>query len=485
MKKIISLRKDANGSRFLGMIAAFYVAEKLNVKPCFHWYDYVELGYEKTSDSSSFYFNDQKILSVGADSKEDIFDKDFLKEFHIDNFKDEEIVFADTPGAWLANIDDIRAALYKDDGKKYVECVFHFFRFDNKNRDKHKDFPQKAVEIFNDKIKFNEDTQEVIHKAKNLAKSLGDFTAIHIRSGDSIYSYAPYRKHIFFDYQATSAHIAIELINSINGKVVLFGDDISTMRQIKEFVNDDRLFVAQDLKEKLYDETGGGHSLSVTKSFLFDVVFMSRAKDIFGTKSGVVNLASQIGNANFIYTHSYIQNKKAYYSMKKNLEQLALNKDQQACSYYYTFLLADKLNIDISFQEYCLKKALELDEDNDKYRFHLVLYYLKHYGVKRADEYLGDILKSRKKEFLDTISTILDGFHTYASNELKLFFVHNDKKFPNFAVIKQDLIDKGLIWRKNGIKYILYSYITSLLCKTGIINKCIKKGRIKCAYYFR
>ena len=121
MKKIISLRKDANGSRFLGMIAAFYLAEKLNVKPCFHWYDYVELGYKKHSDSSSFYFNDQKILSVGADSKEDIFDKDFLKEFHVDSFKDEEIVFADTPGAWLANIDDIRTALCKDDGKKYVE----------------------------------------------------------------------------------------------------------------------------------------------------------------------------------------------------------------------------------------------------------------------------------------------------------------------------------------------------------------------------
>ena len=466
MKKIISIRPDANGSRLLGLISAFYVAEKLNAKPCFYWRDGIDgLDAKHGLEKDKFTFDGKEILSVHTDKKEDIFDKDFLDEFHVEKPDENSILFWEfSKYKTLAQISQVLKN--NTDNIKYIEVKFFGFV-------KEDDYPKKACEIFTKKIKFSKQMQEVINNASDLAKSLGEFSALHIRSGDVVYSFNSTRKTSTSNYHATSAHFAIELINSTSGKIVLFGDDVSTIRQIKDYINDDRILVAQDLKEKMENEKGW-HLDTATKSFLFDVIFMSKAKEIFGSGSSVLLLSAQVGEKNIISTHTFLRTKEHYYNIKKNLEKIHLHKDQQAFSYLQTFLLADKLNIDISFQEYCLKKALELDFENDKYRLYLVYHYLKHHSIKKADEYMGEILKERKDEFLKTILLVIEGNYTYSHRELRMFFYYNEDKYKNLAVVKKAILDDGILFKQLSFKNKFHTFLKRVFCNTALSKYILK-----------
>ncbi|MFH5327442.1 hypothetical protein ACHIVK_08880, partial [Campylobacter jejuni] len=95
-KYIISNREDSNGSRFLGMLNAFYIAKKLKCNFLFTWTNTLEQialdNMNKTIDKG---FENQKIISTNFDLKEDIFDKNFLKKYCIEQNIIPKDIFSD------------------------------------------------------------------------------------------------------------------------------------------------------------------------------------------------------------------------------------------------------------------------------------------------------------------------------------------------------------------------------------------------------
>ncbi|WP_300703327.1 hypothetical protein [uncultured Campylobacter sp.] len=441
MKKIIAMREDANGSRFLAMIIGFYLAKKFDTDFVFHWPDNL---FNKVVGvkNNTFCFGEQKIIPVSVDKKEDIFDSDFLNNFHINELNYDEVVSVENTE--LGYTQEIKKAFYDNNFYKYVEPPF-WYAYSRKFKEENEDYVKEAVDIWENKIKFKQNIKDICKKAKNLAKEInrgGGFVSIHVRLGDSAYSYAVFRKYSVVSYQPSNPHTVVELIRSLNQPVVLFGDDISTLREIKKFVNLDNVYLCDDIKSDL--------SLNNTENFLFDISLMREANALYGTYSAVVQLASLSSNKPFFNTHEAMRSKKHYINIKKSLSNFtSLHKDVLVCSYFQCFLLANYLNIDIVFQEELLKKALDLDFENDKYRLYLCLYYMKYKGAKKAEYYLKEVFKTRKNEFLQNCvakwNNNTDSVHENISRSLRAFLYCADKKYECINNVKNELLKHKII----------------------------------------
>lgn len=240
-------------------------------------------------------------------------------------------------------------------------------------------------------------------------------------------------------YQPSNPHTVVELIRSLNQPIVLFGDDISTLREIKKFVNLDNVYLCDDVKSDL--------SLNNTENFLFDISLMREANALYGTHSAVVQLASLSSNKPFFNTHGVMRSKKHYINIKKSLSNFtSLHKDVLACSYFQCFLLANYLHIDIAFQEELLKKALDLDFENDKYRLYLCLYYMKYKGAKKAECYLKEVFKTRKNEFLQScVARWINNTYSVHGDILMAFLYCANKKYECINTVKDEILKHKII----------------------------------------
>ncbi|MCV3408521.1 hypothetical protein L8U38_07530, partial [Campylobacter lari] len=263
---MIAARSDGFGARLMPILNAMYLAEYTGFKFGFVW---KKVAYDDTSLKQ---FEDNDLAGIYLSNEKYIFSQEFIDEYsytdkiesniRIDKKKTLKELTEDMVKIWGNYID------YDTTRKIFGAKIF-------------KEYPRLWS-----KIKFSPRIQEIIKLSNNTAKEAFDnsFIAIHIRSGDIVYDERIRKLGVGFG-KAMPVEIAMELIEKNkkeNKNIVLFGDDLSELRALKQYYH---VSIIEDFIQEL---TG-------IDRIIFEINFMSKAEVIYSGHSSFARVASYIG----------------------------------------------------------------------------------------------------------------------------------------------------------------------------------------------
>ncbi|NDJ26785.1 hypothetical protein GW575_02270 [Campylobacter sp. MIT 19-121] len=232
------------------------------------------------------------------------------------------------------------------------------------------------------------------------------------------------------NFHPTPIELAYEIIKDLakDTKVIIFSDDINSVEELKRVLNSKNIFLAEEFRDY--------HQFSNTELFLFDTVLMSHAKKIYGTHSAVAKFAATIGGVELINPHTIYPANKIYQIYKENFGKLDLHDAHKAQTLFYTYLAARASGEEFEKLISLLEQALKYDYENDKYRIYILDTLICNNEFKRADEYLVQILQTRKEDFFSYLA--IDNGNTCKELLLKYCLI-NTQKYQNLNQIAQKI----------------------------------------------
>ncbi|MCL9823598.1 hypothetical protein, partial [Helicobacter colisuis] len=399
-KYIVMNREDGLGSRLMLIIYSIYLAKKMGS------IDYMKFTWEEDSFRQDDAFNysfrkeDKSSLVIGmaVESKEEVFDKAFIEKHYIDpESLKPDLINSQLMQGKIRSLVTLKQK-FKNSKEKFFPFsagveLYHLFLDLNKNEVR--EFCSKHV-IW--EIKFSDKVQKMINKAYMDAKNLGEYTCIHLRSGEAIYDYYPIRKFGKRGvYHASYLALGLEIAKREKGKVILVGDDIGSLEYLVEVIGEDRVISVESLRDT--------SEYSNMQLFFYDVFFMSKAKRLYGTSSALVRTACLISNElDFKNSYQCFSYEEHYEILNSNLSLLLKTScSQLAFMYFHLYLYGSLLKKDYNILLDYLKKALECDYDNDKYRIYIIDVLLKGKKYQEANELLKEYLVEREQSFVENL----------------------------------------------------------------------------------
>ncbi|RDU61621.1 hypothetical protein [Helicobacter ganmani] len=425
---LISERTDGLGSRLISLLTTLFLAKKLGdihlAKFVWEEGQFLKQREQNVNWQGS---NEQKIIGASCDKKEKIFSKRFIEKFYIKDY-DRGSSLNLCLGRPFRTFKQFQAAFENQLKESFVYGLSDVFGVFS-------DLTQQDRAILSEtfkEIEFCDSLSIIIGEAENQAKNLGNFSALHVRSGDTIYDYSNFRKWNMVSVKhATYAELALNIAKNLKGKVVLVGDDVTSLRKIVEIANQDNILFIENFKSN--------RNYSNIENFLFDIIFMSRAKRLYGTHSAVVRLAHYIGNQEFINNYSVFSPIEQYEFLQRDYSSLNLSKSQKAFSLFHKMILCEEVGGDTKCLISYAKEAIGLDSANPKFKIYLLKYLILqdlNLANSQAKEYL------QEKDFFDTLFVKSENWFGIAYAPL----------FPNFT--KQIVSE-----------YANLSYIASKICE--------------------
>ncbi|MDR2341982.1 MAG: hypothetical protein LBD84_02935 [Campylobacteraceae bacterium] len=335
----IAMRTDGFGERLKAILNAMVLTEKFNGKFLFHWHEKFDNGHHE-------------IVEINK-----IFSEDFTSKYYIDITKLNKMKLVD-----LIDIVKLSGWMASEHIKEHDAIIVQQNISSQLSKEARKDidFASGYKEAFK-KIEFSEQ----LEYAKTYANSiqLGEHpVAIHLRAGDIIYGV--YR--IMGDYtrKVISFPIAERLIRDLQQQgysPVLFGQDKKLLGYFK-----DNFGVT--LSYELLNQ-----SFSVVQQAFFDIVLMSRCKQIFAGTSGFATVASWISGCQLIDPFKKFTKEEsieiinlAFKSRKFDNRISSLQKAFACWSYFYIY--GEKCASNKKLWRF-LNLAIKYDPENDFYHF--------------------------------------------------------------------------------------------------------------------
>ncbi|MBZ7945850.1 hypothetical protein H2259_07345 [Campylobacter sp. RM10532] len=366
---IISAKPDGFGMRLSSILVGIYLAKKLNFKFYFLW--------PKHSDLEEYNIREHGVVIPDSSI---VFKEDFLNKYLI-AFHNEikinygnEIYSKKRTISELKNIDFRKQWGWYSTEKNPSEWIFNI----NKTE------CLKDLSKIYSEIGFSLEFNNIIEHAKKVSKEFKNgFIALHIRSGDVIYSesrnlvFHPMMEERYFPYE-----IAIEIILSQNSSsaIVIFGQDKAANKLLIHFVKSIRknlqVFAIDDIFE--YNDS--------EKQMFFEVNLLAQAKIIYSVKeSAFSKLAMYIsGKNNLTSFHDIFSSNEQIYIIKKYFKKLSLPFLQQSMSLFFIskyFYENKEYMKAIRFA----KLALNKDQSNYGYIIFLMQNYLQLDDQIKAD----------------------------------------------------------------------------------------------------
>ncbi|HID0705987.1 TPA: hypothetical protein R1613_000346 [Campylobacter jejuni] len=434
-KMIISARADGLGERFLSLFNALYLSKVTGLKFGYMWlsnFSYVQ------SDLCSNGIRRNEGMDIEHDVN--LFSSDFIQNFKIKNdslLNDDGTVFTHSPGSFVC-CKTYSLDIFKGDSEYqwgWSSTSFDLSRLFNEIDCE--DYYDYNYNIFNNFSKnFSSEIREAMLFANTIANSKlnNNFISIHVRCGGIVYEH---RTEAIYGYKkAVPVHMVIDLIKQFGSEVniVLFGDDILTLRQIVLFLNNPKnIYVADDfIKDLNYN------SSQIT---FFDIVLMSKSNQIFSSgKSALSILASRISgkkNDINISIYKYIDKYDQYNTINRYLNILDVHKLQKSFSLFYIYTLSKELNFDISITKKYIKDAIILDPDNIYYKIKFLHILLIEKKYAEADNYLGNLLNQNSGLFFNLFF--------YKKHEVLGFCFMNYEVFNAFYDIPKEFLTDNFI----------------------------------------
>ena len=387
-KYVVANRDDGLGSRIFSMINAIYLAQKLGGSiDCmkFRWAEYL------LTDEDVVYFTARKqdkncnVIGISVEKKEELFAKDFIDKHYLEECN-PKLTYR---GMSKKQTRDFKALKADWDSNQWQYFTLEISPMASLLRDidynEYRSFcANKAIW----QIQFSEKIQKMINKALIDAQNLGEYTCIHLRSGDAIYDHFHIRKYGKTSvYHASYLALGLELAKKEQGKVVLVGDDIKSLEYLVEVIGEDRVIPMGSLRDT--------SKYSNAELFFYDVFFMSRAKVLYGTYSALIKIASIISEKVEIRSsYGSFSDNEHYQNLIRDVSLLSKTSPSQlAFMYFHLYLYGEKLGEECNTLVDYLKEALKCDMDNDKYRIYIVNTFLKHQKYQEANEYIKNYLQ--------------------------------------------------------------------------------------------
>ncbi|ECL9233740.1 hypothetical protein FT461_09085, partial [Campylobacter coli] len=244
---MVAARSDGFGARFMPILNAMYLAEYAGFKFGFVW---KKSGHDENSLKK---FENNELAGLHLSNESNIFSKDFISQYSYTNklpsnmqveTKNSINEFINNTNYFWGNYVD-----YNITRKFFGARVF-----------------EKYPKLWK-KIKFSTAIQKIIDNANKIASVVfpKKFIAIHIRSGDIVYDERVKKLGVGIG-KAMPIEIAMHLIEenlTKNEKIVLFGDDFTSLRELKKQYG-------VSIIEDFIDE-----NLSGIERIVFEIVFMS------------------------------------------------------------------------------------------------------------------------------------------------------------------------------------------------------------------
>lgn len=445
-KLFISVRDDGVATRLLSILNALYLADKFGTMESmkFFWNSNLVLFNKYYINNDKRIFENCNIIGQSVGPVNLIFSDSFIKKHYMDNVNN-----------YTTNVPYLKNYNYPEDvldlltlgfdkpyafflkeivDKKHIYIHQHNLSSQFKGIDTDLQYKNKLRELWR-YIDFRDNLKQYMQDAYNKSKKLGDFTIVHVRSGDVIYSYSNARKfNLEGIYHATALEIAMGIIKEQkDSKVVIVGDDITSTHILKEQANCNNIFHISEFRSE---------NLSNLELLLFDLIFMSNSKKIFGTHSALVTLSSIIGLEKNMVNNYHIFNKEQQYAIFKKYHKCFndTHNSQKAFSLFHMYLLGRCLDDEYAILRGYLKKALILDPDNDKYRIHLLDLLFKYNKLDLIEKYLGIILKKRRLKWMETFFSVSWSGYVYRDLFYRYLEVFQSKKYININNVASEIV---------------------------------------------
>ena len=396
---MIAARSDGFGARFMPILNAMYLAEYTGFKFGFVW---KKSGHDENSLKK---FENNELAGLYLSNESNIFSKDFIEQYsYTDKLPSNKQVetknsindfVSKTNNFWGNYVD------YTTTRKFFGARVFA-------------NYPKLWK-----KIKFSPLIQKIIDSANKVASTTfpRKFIAIHIRSGDIVYDEREKKLGVSIG-KAMPIEIAIHLIEenlNKNEKIVLFGDDFTSLRQLK-------VQYGINIVEDFID-----NNLSGVERIIFEIVFMSNAKDIFSGGSSFARVAAYIGLGKEPKFYTVLFSNEQQLSILRKYNNIAFHNLQKAHSLYYGSILLFRTGANVELILSSLKQASVLDKTNCLYEL-LIIYMCLRNGMYLEIE---KILKNsifKNEDYLENFHYGI--YHLDIKKSIAKIPIENISRFP-------------------------------------------------------
>ncbi|HDZ5096077.1 TPA: hypothetical protein RTH09_001627, partial [Campylobacter jejuni] len=426
MKTILANRTDGMGSRIVAILNALYISQRFkNYSVKIYW---ESNGFYKDNSYNINFRGDEKsrIIGMSVEYKENIFDSNFLSRYFLSKLPEKHfVVDLDSKNLTL----DQNITQFEKSEKEYLGVEIYEFnhKFSDVNEKEYRD----SCAILWNTIGFKSNLKSIMKYAEQCANKLDNFFSIHIRTGDAIHGYSNIRKfHLTSMYHATNAALAYEIIKvnlEKNHSIVIVGDDVDTNETIVSLFNDKKVININSIRKF--------EKFSNLELLLFDIVFMSKSKKIYGTNSAVVKIAKLISSAEFFNNYEIFNDEDYYEILKSNYRLLCsrINCYQNAFILFHLFWIGVKVKEKCGILCQYLDNALEYDYDNDKYRIYKMYCLLTNDRIDEAEVYLKKVVMERQEKF---INLLFSSNWAGSFSIVFIFFIQNaNSKYPYISFI--------------------------------------------------
>ncbi|KAB0610753.1 O-fucosyltransferase family protein [Campylobacter hyointestinalis] len=439
---MVASRSDGFGARFMPILNAMYLSNKLGYKFGIVW---PKSSYDQTSLKK---LDNNELAGLYGGNEEFIFDKEFLNLY--------SYLGKISPANIPAENHDIQDYLKRPHQENFgYHISYDISKLNGLDKYYLREYPKLWKSI-----KFTKPVNDIIDNVNQKVQKYfpNKFIAIHIRAGDGVYDYIRSGLDAFYRKMMPN-EIAMALIDEnlkINNDIVLFGDDFTQLRELKKFYKNKIYLIEDFIDDTIID----------IKRVIFDIVFMSKAKEIYSGGSSFAKTASYIGLGKipkYYFTHFSIDEMiiiiKKYFNYNLNLHQYQK-------SYSLLFLHNLCLMQHISRDELIsiLNQGINYDRNNCAFLVHMFNHYMYLKKYDEANNTLGLLFDLKDFDWMyKYIIKHKDSIYKVFVNNI---IGYSQEKYLNISYMAAKISIDTKLTRSRVLKYI-QNYLLGLEINDG------------------
>ncbi|EAK9944542.1 hypothetical protein A0Z86_03110 [Campylobacter lari] len=377
---IVSARDDALGSRMYALVNGMIIAKKIGFNFGYVWKD-IYFDWQSSDDNAA---------GMEVDPENLVFNEDFIQNYSYKNYL--------SVGKPLAlkdkNINSLKQKPYDNPWGYYAPLGYDFDDYSDENY--RKGFKECFFEIH-----FHKNIQVMFDEVEKLALKLGQFVSFHLRGVDIIYGSASKIYHKACYYKVFPYEIALEGIKQelkSNKKVLLFGDDLKLLAEIKKYFQDDSIIIVDELIDRKKN--------TATQNAFFEIYLMSKSQKIYRAGSSLFSrFAHAISNAKMANIFKDYSKQERFDWILKNINTLSLEPfHRKAYSYFCLYLLSKELKLSLDQSLKYINLAIENYPDNYLfYSLYLIDCYVEKNDLEKVEELTRKSLLLDKNAFFKSL----------------------------------------------------------------------------------
>lgn len=427
---IVSARDDALGSRMYALINGMIIAKKIGFNFGYVWKD-IYFDWQNGDDNAA---------GMEVDPENLVFNEDFIQNYSYKNYLSvgKPLVYKDK------NINSLKQKPYDNTWGYYAPLGYDFDDYNNENY--RKDFKECFFEIH-----FHKNIQVMFDEVEKLVLKLGQFVSFHLRGVDIVYGSASkiYQKACY--YKVFPYEIALEGIKEelkSNKKILLFGDDLKLLAEIKKYFQNDSIIIVDELIDRKKN--------TPTQNAFFEIYLMSKSQKIYRAGNSLFSrFAHAISNAKMVNIFTDYSKQERFDWILKNIDILSLEPfHRKAYSYFCLYLLSKELKLPLEQSLKYINLAIENYPDNYLfYSLYLIDCYIEKNDLEKIEELIRKSLLLDENAFFKSLFMNFAGLvnNTEMINIIEFSKKINlDKNYPFFCY----LVAKIYFFRKDYTKVV-------------------------------